>query len=175
MDPALGRPIATHRGTVAAGASQLVKAGVLIGSSVFIFYLISRGVVSAAGLGILRKMAALWLVWAAAYIGVCVVRRLQRVDVHEGGFVRRSLFGSRTVLRDEITGVKMVRVIGRFADYDKVVVSVRRGRKIRMTGIEGGEQCANLLTAMPSSPAPRPDGAASAWGPNGWTPPGRGV
>ena len=78
MNAALGRHVAFHRGTMAAGASHLASAVVFTGVSVSFFYLISRGVVSPSGVGIARKMAAVWLVCAAAHISVVVVRRLQR-------------------------------------------------------------------------------------------------
>lgn len=174
----LGRSIAVHRGTLAAGGWGWYLGGILLLAGVVGPI---RAVVAPTpdqvrmGMDQVLIMAGVALVAGTLVLVLPVLRWRQEVELFERGFVWTSLTGMKSASRDQVRGVELTRYRNRMGTREVVAVTLADGRKLSITGVDRAEQLANVIGAFGRAPAP-PAAPAQGWSPPvagaGWRPPG---
>jgi hypothetical protein len=170
MSANLGRSIGKHRGTFAAGGWFWYLGGVLVLAGIVGLTRINNPPPGQTA-GSIAMTALAGAVAGALCLLMPISRWRQSVEVFEHGFVWTHMLGARTVARADIAGVELLTKYTKMGSVTKVIVALRSGRRVTLTGLENPEQLSNFLRA---TPAP----AAQAWAPPGaapapaWVPPG---
>jgi hypothetical protein len=172
MSGSLGRPVAVHKGTFAAGMPWWYVGGVLVVSAIVCVVRQPKDLPADP-----IVMALVSIVGGAICLIVPIMRLRQTVTVFENGFVWNHLFGTRTISRADIAGAEMKiertvkngQVTG---TTTKVIVTLRGGKELSIVGVNDPGQLVGLL--QQSSQAPAAYLGASPGAP-GWAPPSGGA
>lgn len=179
MSAPLGQRISIHRGSFLAGGWSWYLGAIFLlcafyGAPSAILGL-ARGEESVGGA---CGMAAVGLLGPLLLISP-VLRWRQTVEMFEHGMVWTRLYGAVTVRREEVSGVEHIYHSGRSSTYHELVVHLRDGGQLVITGINEADQIASFLRSWShggvaggfANGAPI---ASSGWQPpqpGGWTPP----
>lgn len=178
----LGQRVSSHKGSLGAGGWLWYVGALCILSSAFWAF---NGLKSLALGGEGNPIEQMGTGLCSLVMGVLLllfpVRRLmQKIHIHERGFVHVGLFGSKTVRREDVAQVHRTVHRRRHSSTDEIAVSLRNGTIFRMFGLSDGEQIATMLRSWVGGAAPAPSPAG--WSPpggappagGGWSPPGGG-
>ncbi|HTQ02535.1 MAG TPA: hypothetical protein VMI54_01720 [Polyangiaceae bacterium] len=171
-----GRRITVHRGTFSAGGWAWYIGGLLLLASVVGPL---RAVVAPTpdqvrmGFDDVLLTAGAALVLGLLVLIVPVLRWRQQVELFENGFVWTGLTGTRSIGRDQVRGVELIRHRSKMGVRTEIKVTLTDGRRLSVSGVDQPEQLANVIGTFgrpaPAAVAPTPGWSAPA---GGWRPPG---
>lgn len=157
----LGRTLSTHTGLFSSGGWFWYIGGILLAAGLFNLV---KGAANASMSDVVTALVTLAL--APLALALPVLRWRQTLTIYEEGFVsQRLLFGEKVVPRASIGSVTRIQHYSRMGAFVELVVKLKDGTELSMSGLDGAEQAANLIAQLAAPPAPQA-------GAGGWAPPG---